>query len=717
MTISPQHQQQQQQQQQPLDAQATRRLYFHQPHEHDHGAGVGAGAGVGVGGPSTARSLAPPSEDSSSSISTMRNHEHVKRSQSTTGATAPQVMYSNGNPYRTYHCVGKLVRSVSPTDVARDRGYATAPRETGKQEDDDVPVSAVLGRSSPLDSDQEGQVSEYHFAQHDGDDDHEEEEEEKLTRRTHIYDFTSPRSNPSHNDNRINPESRDELELSESKVDVLDDEKEDSAGVCIKTALPLHRRNRHQQDQDQDQDQGLSKSHSHSQSPQYGLPDFNRALPPLPYPEPGPIPTTTSFVDGSSNKKHFSLNSLTSRSIFNNSQTRTPISRPDSGTRSSSTDRMRTTSFQRTTFAKGKGTDQGEGKTTSFKTPGYVMPRVSQFDLDVDQFMRENAPSGLETHPYRISLEYDLRVHARAYARQLAEEREHGGQGEEAVAAEDIALAPMPSTAVTSPTLITSARSEFRPTSVQVQPKSRPSLPVVSTSTSPPSQTTSPPPESKRLSNTSRGTARRIIYSADLAQGLPKGHIARESSNFEIVPTKRLSANSARTNNTSGSRSYLTTHVVTTADNLDGVPGGPAPASATLIIRPDSRGKSPRIITTLNNNNRRPGPVGPLIQSPVPVGAGSLNSVGSSESEQQQQHFMARKQAAVAALAATKEQGAELDSDFVAERTIAEILDDLTDAPASASAEPRRAGMSTDNYANISREGEGTKDRRRLIKL
>ncbi|KAF9967775.1 hypothetical protein BGZ70_008253 [Mortierella alpina] len=70
-----------------------------------------------------------------------------------------------------------------------------------------------------------------------------------------------------------------------------------------------------------------------------------------------------------------------------------------------------------------------------------------------------------------------------------------------------------------------------------------PSSPVTSTSTG-----------NKRLSNsTSRGTARRIIYSADLEQGLPEGRIARES-NFEIVPSNRVSVSSRTNSSATGSK-------------------------------------------------------------------------------------------------------------------------------------------------------------------
>lgn len=427
----------------------------------------------------------------------------------------------------------------------------------------------------------------------------------KLSRKTPICDFGTLQSTPS-STVEANRDGRDKHEDYAGKVDIGDKEEkqlQDSAGVCIQTNPSRQQRRRHQNHQDHEQVYRCGQGQGPPKAPQYRAPDLERSLPPLPHPDPEPNPFSQD-----DSKKRFSVNSLASRSIFNK--------RSDSGVESS-TSKKKAPSF------KGKGIDRGNTQPNASTN---VSPKDRQFNLDVDQFIMDNAIPDLEKHPYRISLENDLRVEARAHAERLAEERE-SDQAEAILLQqhhEDIATTPEDH----APTILqepTSATPQPRPLSIQ--PKGTPSVPVLSISGSPPSRTTSTTEESKRLSNTtsrgtSRGTARRIKYSADFVNGLPKGHIAREC-NSEIVPTKRLSANSARTNNTSA-RSYTTTHVMTTADDLDGVPGGPAPAAATLIIRPESRGKSPRIINKQEFGNT-------FGRSSA---LGSINSGVSSESEE-----------------------------------------------------------------------------------
>ncbi|KAG0336237.1 hypothetical protein BG000_006791 [Podila horticola] len=88
----------------------------------------------------------------------------------------------------------------------------------------------------------------------------------------------------------------------------------------------------------------------------------------------------------------------------------------------------------------------------------------------------------------------------------------------------------------------------------------------------------------KRFSSaTSRGTARRIIYSAELEQGLPKGHIARES-NYEVVGYRgldgRLSPTSPRTSIVASSPSYASQM------EAQGLSTRQVESPATIVVRP-----------------------------------------------------------------------------------------------------------------------------------
>ncbi|KAG9069930.1 hypothetical protein KI688_009255 [Linnemannia hyalina] len=522
------------------DVQAARRLYFRQPQLVDRGAGVGGPA------PATLQ----PSEGSSSDKSSQNGH--IKKSQSTraSAAAASQVVYGNETPCQTYHCVARSSPPLSTAHPAQDRSYGADLRQEAAPDDNDTPFSI---RNSSDDSDKP-----------------------KVNRKTPICDFGTLRSTC---------DGGNKQEDYAGKVDIGDREKEqpqDSAGVCIQTTPSRQQPSSHQNYQHREQDHGYGHGQGSPQAPQYRAPYLERSLPPLPHLDAEPNP-----ISQDDPKKRFSVNSLASRSIFNKQS--------DSGVESC-TSKKKTPSF------KGKGTNRSNTQPDASTN---VSPKDRQFNLDVDQFIMDNVIPDLEKHPYRISLKDKLRVEARAHAQRLAEEREFD-QAEAILLQQyhdDIATTPR-GPAPTTLQEPTSATSQPQPLSIQ--PKGAPSIPILSISDSPPSRTTSTTVESKRLSNTtsrgtSRGTARRIKYSADFVNGLPKGHIAREC-NSEIVPTKRLSANSARTNNTSA-RSYTTTHVMTTADNLDGVPGGPAPAAVTLIIRPESRGKSPRIINKQEFNN------------------------------------------------------------------------------------------------------------------
>lgn len=88
----------------------------------------------------------------------------------------------------------------------------------------------------------------------------------------------------------------------------------------------------------------------------------------------------------------------------------------------------------------------------------------------------------------------------------------------------------------------------------------------------------------KRFSSaTSRGTARRIIYSAELEQGLPKGHIARES-NYEVVGYRgldgRLSPTSPKTSIVASSPSYASQM------EAQGLSTRQVESPATIVVRP-----------------------------------------------------------------------------------------------------------------------------------
>ncbi|KAF9574165.1 hypothetical protein EC968_007260 [Mortierella alpina] len=88
----------------------------------------------------------------------------------------------------------------------------------------------------------------------------------------------------------------------------------------------------------------------------------------------------------------------------------------------------------------------------------------------------------------------------------------------------------------------------------------------------------------KRLSNTtSRGTARRIIYSADLEQGLPEGRIVRES-NFEIVPSNRISISSRTNSSAMASRCYTRPSQFAEGVDIQGF------STATIVVQSNKRG-------------------------------------------------------------------------------------------------------------------------------
>lgn len=585
------------------EIQGACRLYVQQLQLVDRGAGA-------------ASATHKPSEGSPSNA---RRQDHIVSTRAATIAAATQAEYGNGDPYQTYHCVARSSPPPLIPPLAQDRGYGTHPRQEAGRDDNDNSLST---RSSS-----------------------DVRDNQTLRSETQVCDLGSLQPAPL---NAVHTKSNgeDKQETFGGKVEMVNNEEEemDSANVCIKTTLSEHQHSIHQghQDREQGRMQGQGHTQESFKAPQYRSPDLERALPPVPNPDPVLNPTSQDV-----SKKHFSLSGLTSRTIFSKRS--------------------------ETSSSKGKSINRGD---TQSDVSDKVSPKVRQFDLDVDQFMRDNTILGLEKHPYRVGLEYELQLHALAYATKLAEERE-SDQGE-------VTLLRQSQERV----LVTSQRP------LSIQSKGPPSVPILSISDSPPSRTIDTP-ESKRLSHTSRGTshrnAHRIIYSADLANGLPRGHIAREG-NYEIVPTKRLSASSAMTNNTS-SRSYTTTHVMTTVDNMDGVPGGPAPAAATLIIRPENRGKSPRITNTTTSGAANKQEFRNTFGRSSVIG--SINSGGSGENEEHgSEQFMSTctrsilgvdaKQAYIGT-ARKPVQGREAGL----ERAIVEFLDDLSDV---SSPEPR-SGM------------------------
>ncbi|KAF9191246.1 hypothetical protein BGZ51_007566 [Haplosporangium sp. Z 767] len=151
-----------------------------------------------------------------------------------------------------------------------------------------------------------------------------------------------------------------------------------------------------------------------------------------------------------------------------------------------------------------------------------------------------------------------------------------------------MALKPLPTTAfVSSPVPVSKKTSSSAVRAAASSP-----------ATSASSKTTNTDP--KRHSNaTSRGSARRIIYSADVEQGLPEGHIAREGK-FEIVPSSRLSNTSSRATGNRSSRlggrgviATSTTAVLETGTDYE---------ESTVVVRTDRKGKGKAIAVSEDNN-------------------------------------------------------------------------------------------------------------------
>ncbi|KAG0014744.1 hypothetical protein BGZ81_000292 [Podila clonocystis] len=121
-------------------------------------------------------------------------------------------------------------------------------------------------------------------------------------------------------------------------------------------------------------------------------------------------------------------------------------------------------------------------------------------------------------------------------------------------------------------------------------------------STSPISTVSSEQGTKRFSSATSRGTARRIIYSAELEQGLPKGHIARES-NYEVVDYRgldgRLSPASPRSSVVMSSPSFVSQLVVSQGLSTE---HEDVESPATIVVRPGN-GASAQISIRANDSS------------------------------------------------------------------------------------------------------------------
>ncbi|KAF9926263.1 hypothetical protein FBU30_004123 [Linnemannia zychae] len=389
--------------------------------------------------------------------------------------------------------------------------------------------------------------------------------ESKLSCKGGIHDLSGLCIYPSIEFN-VDPEGGIKQELYDSKAEVTE---RDESGIYITAAPQNHQQNprQRQKHHEQYQNGGPFKPLKPSQNRFF---DLERDPPSLPKPEP--VSNSTLVVENP--KKRFNTNRFASHSIFNK--------RLDSIIKPST---FRTKPFS----PKGKGIKRGNAVLDT-------LHRYLQQDYEVDQCPQDNIFPDQGIHLYNIDPDHNPQLQAQISTKRLTKDYDAVQENETAFVQQQLkeAISFANSDNVSTTTLDT-APSVSQHWFSSTQPKDNLSSSLSTTSSSRSRAASSL--RSKRLSNSSRGTAHRIIYSAELAQGLPKGHIAREG-NYEIVPTKRLSANSSRSNNTFP-RSY-TTHVLTTPDNLDGVPGGPAPTPITLIIRPEGRNRSSQVITTIN---------------------------------------------------------------------------------------------------------------------
>ncbi|GJJ77072.1 hypothetical protein EMPS_09431 [Entomortierella parvispora] len=192
------------------------------------------------------------------------------------------------------------------------------------------------------------------------------------------------------------------------------------------------------------------------------------------------------------------------------------------------------------------------------KKQGKVLTAMDEFTNDTEEYIQKHEKS-IESNPYPALAEQHLREQAFFYAQKMAKERRilRTQSQEDAqspvLSAAQISSQSKPKQVVRSSTnsaasVANSILKKISTSSRLVGPIKRPIMDNVNSGSINGSRSTpvSMVPTVKRSSNTlsnsnttaSRGTARRIIYSADLEQGLPKGRVAREG-NFEIVPQAR----------------------------------------------------------------------------------------------------------------------------------------------------------------------------------
>lgn len=189
---------------------------------------------------------------------------------------------------------------------------------------------------------------------------------------------------------------------------------------------------------------------------------------------------------------------------------------------------------------------------------GKALTAMDEFVKDTEDYIRKHEKS-IEINPYHVTTEQHLREQAFFYAQRKAKERRIlRTQSQEDAQSPVLSPAQIPSQGTSkeaartstsaSASLTNSILKKITTSSRVVGPIKRPTLDSVIGGNIGVSRSTpaSLVPIAKRNSNTlsnsnttaSRGVARRIVYSADLEQGLPKGRVAREG-NFEIVPQTR----------------------------------------------------------------------------------------------------------------------------------------------------------------------------------
>ncbi|KAG0233092.1 hypothetical protein BGX31_004950 [Mortierella sp. GBA43] len=258
-------------------------------------------------------------------------------------------------------------------------------------------------------------------------------------------------------------------------------------------------------------------------------------------------------------------------------------------------------------------------KSTEMKSPWKVQSlddkavarKRELYKKDVEQYMQDNVKH-YKDHPDLINRRQEIYEQARKFATMMAEARALAMQNApldeqfsitfEQITGQDMDNdLPRPShqKAASLPCAsIRTRQASLIPVPARAR-EQRQSLPIATARGGTAAERPSSPvgPGSRRHSNnTSRCTARRIIYTEELERGLPKGHIAREN-HYEIVQTPR--------DFEAGHRGRLSaTHTGSTTIVIR--PGGPmisslalggyasvpstATTMATAVVRPDVQG-------------------------------------------------------------------------------------------------------------------------------